>query len=362
MKVLSIGSDVDLFAKNSGVRQRIVEYGSLMEELHIVVFTKKGYKKQNFGNVFLYPTNSKNRWFYVFDAIRIGGQIEKPDLITTQDPFESGLVGWRLMKYFSAKLQLQIHTDFMSSYFAKESWLNRLRVLIAKFLIPKADCIRVVSKRIKNSILGRLNLQSEVQPPSIKVLPIWIDVEQIRSAQIKTDLREKYPQFDFIILMASRLTKEKNIGLAIKAMSGVVQKCPKTGLVIVGEGPEKENLKFKIKNLKLRDNVVIEKWSEDLISYYKTTDLFLLTSRYEGYGRTLMEASVAGCKIVSSDVGIAPEILEEENIFKVGDKDDLEKKLINAILGEIESPKLLASQTKEQYLEEYKKSWEQCGC
>jgi len=45
---------------------------------------------------------------------------------------------------------LQIHTDIMSPYFARESVLNRARVQIAKFLIPRADAIRVVSPRIKN--------------------------------------------------------------------------------------------------------------------------------------------------------------------------------------------------------------------
>jgi glycosyltransferase involved in cell wall biosynthesis len=170
--------------------------------------------------------------------------------------------------------------------------------------------------------------------------------------------------------MASRLTKEKNIGSAINAMSDVALRYPRTGLVIVGSGPEKDNLKFKIKNFppeadqppleNLLDNIIIESWTDDLVSYYKTCDLFLLTSNYEGYGRTLVEAAAAGCKIISSDVGVADEILEKENIFKPGDPKALKEKIIKAIKGDIKPPKPIRSETKAGYLEKYKKSWLVC--
>ena len=43
------------------------------------------------------------------------------------------------------------------------------------------------------------------------VLPIFVDVKKIQSAKVKIDLHQKYPEYDFIILVASRLTKEKNV-------------------------------------------------------------------------------------------------------------------------------------------------------
>ena len=370
MKVLMISSDRRLFEENSEVRRRIVEYGGLAEELRVIVFSKKGFEYQNFGNVFLHPTNSKNRWFYVFDAIKIAKKIlaknreleTKNRVITTQDPFEAGLAGWLIAKKFNLRLQLQIHTDFLSPYFRKESLLNRLRVLIAKFLIPRADCVRVVSNRIKNS------LKSE----SV-VLPVFVDVEEIKSAPVKINLREKYPQFDFIILMASRLSKEKNIKSAIEAMKEIVEEYPKTGLIIAGDGAERKNLKSQILprptspcevkaggNLKIKGNIILEGWQNDLNSYYKTADLFLLTSNYEGYGRTLVSVAVAGCGIISTDVGVADEILDKDNLIKPKNKEQLKEKIIKAIKGEIKPPKTILSQTKEQYLQSYKKSWENC--
>lgn len=324
MRVLMLSTDKNILDKDSEAGQRMVEYGRLVDKLDILLVQKSN----------------------ILSILKKGKKLERPDLITTQDPFEIGFLGWRLAKFFKTKLQLQIHTDFKSPYFWKESLLNKIRVILAKFLLPRADCIRTVSKRILSS--------SDLD--NLTVLPIWVDTEKIKNTSIKTSLREKYPQFDFIILMASRITKEKNIKMAID----VIKEFPKVGLVIVGDGLEKDNLKFKIENLKLRDRVILEPWSGDLASYYKTADLFLLTSNYEGYGRTLIEAATADCKIISTDVGVANEILEPENIFKPGNKNALKEKIEQAIKGNIKSAKQLHVQTKEEYLKKYKESW--LGC
>ena len=68
--------------------------------------------------------------------------------------------------------------------------------------------------------------------------------------------------------------------------------------------------KSQISKLELTESVVFKPWAnrETLVSYYKTADLFLNTSFFEGYGMTLVEAKAAGCRIVSTDVGMAREI------------------------------------------------------
>ena len=180
---------------------------------------------------------------------------------------------------------------------------NRVRVVIAKFLLPKADCVRVVSKRIADS------LKTIVSDSKIHILPIFVDIEKIKNTVISVDLHKKYPQFESIVLMVSRLEREKNIPLAIFAMKDVVKKYPKTGLVIVGDGSERKALESKVKSLKLKDIVIFDGWKskETIYSYYKTADLFLITSDYEGYGMTIIEALTSGLSVLSTDVGVARE-------------------------------------------------------
>ena len=378
MKILTVSTDRKIFEESSEVRRRMLEYGTLVDELHIVIFSRRNALSGNrlsklkiSENTFAYPTNSRSRWFYVFDAAKIGVKIIKniggDFLVSAQDPFETGLAGHLIAKRAKTRLQLQIHTDFLSPYFKKTFLLNRLRVAIAKFLIPRASCVRVVSRRIKDS-LSVIGPQLSV----IAVLPIFVDIEKIRNAPVKTDLRRQYPRFDFIILMASRLTKEKNIGMAIKAIKGIVKRHPNTGLIIVGEGPEKNNLKSQILNLKIGENVIIENWADDMISYYKTSDLFLLASDYEGYGRTVIEAMAASCPVVMTDVGIAGEMIKDGYsglVVPVGDARALEEAILKVREDEFLRGNLVVSAEytlkdlpdKGEYLERYKKTWENCG-
>lgn len=365
MNILMFSTDREIFTEGSAVRCRMSEYGQCAAELHIIIFARRrafGFQRiQIAENVWAYSTNSRSRWLYVFDAVRIGrgiiencklparrsprlaeaiseaqvgagGKIENSRndfIVTSQDPFEVGLAAWRVARKKKCTLQLQIHTDVFSPYFARESVFNRIRVLFARFLLPKADCVRVVSERIKHSLIER-----RLVPESrISVLPVFVDTESIRAMPVIVDLHKKYPQFERIVLMASRLNREKNIGLAVAVMASVVLKHPKIGLIIVGNGPEREGLEKEVRARGLSTHIIFEGTVEfqTLVSYYKTADLFLLTSNYEGYGRTIVEALVVGLPIVMTDVGIAREIKRSEAynmVVPVGDTSLLIQKVI----------------------------------
>jgi len=367
MKVVSISTDRKLFEEGSVVLTRQKYYAERMEELHVIVFSlsKNGYKYRSFGNLHLYPMNSSSRISFLFDAYRLGKKIilensfkKENSVITTQDSFETGLVGYLLKKKFNLPLQLQIHTDFLNSYF-KNSSLNLARVVLAKFLIPKADGLRVVSSVISGSLQKEFpNLKTKID-----ILPIFIDIEKIKNSAISINLRQKYPD-RFIILMASRVTKEKNIILAIKLVSSLIRANKRIVLLIVGDGPEKKTLQLYAKDM--GGYVVFEPWTLDLTSYYKTADVFLLTSQYEGYGMTLIEAGASGCPIVTTNVGIAKTDLFKngENAFvcPVGDLDCLSKSVID-LLENLQKRKLFQERmqdsikriaiTKEEYVSRY---------
>ncbi len=321
MNLLTIGSDRKLFEEGSAVSARHIKYGESLDRLDMIVFAKRnlGLKVKKLDpKVTVYPTNSWSRFLYFIDAYFIARSLHRPDIVSAQDPFESGVAGYLVSRHFGVPLHLQAHTDFLSPYFYKDSYLNKVRLVLARFLIRRSAKFRVVSERIKRSIVASGLKDAD----SIIVEPIFVDTDKIRNATVRIDLHKKYPQFEFIILMASRITKEKNIGLAIEAMVEVVKKYPKVGLVIVGDGPERNSLELKIKNEELSAKIIFENWSDDLPSYYKTADLFLLTSNYEGYGMTIIEALSVGLPVVMSDVGCAGEVLingQNGLVFPVGD-------------------------------------------
>jgi len=327
MKVLMISTDRKIFEPDSPVRRRMIEYGALFEQLHIIVFTQqsRGYAfTQIAENVWVYPTDSWMKLDYVYDALQVArhdlviqGEFT-PDIVSAQDPFEAGLVGWLIARRYKRKLQLQVHTDIYDPLF-KSSLLNRLRLLIAAFLLPRAQCVRVVSARIKSEFLRRY----PVLAGRIVVLPVYVDMEYYRTAKPTFDLHERYPQFSFIIMMASRLTPEKNYAVAVEAFAEVVKRYPRTGLVIVGSGPEESRIRRLAAERGVLSSIIFEGWQDDLLSYYKTANLFLHTSRYEGYGMVLVEAAAAGVPIVSSDVGVARQLAQARGDSFVCGPDDV---------------------------------------
>jgi len=369
MNLLIINLDKNIFKSGSTSLERLKEYSKLVENIFVIVWTR--WKEDPIiynDKLFIYPTNSRCRLLYYWDSLRLARKIFKEkqiDLIFTQDPFETGLAGWFISKMKKIPLQLQIHTDFLSPYFWQESLSNKFRVLLAKFLIPKAQTLRVVSERIKNSVVSTFSF-----PVSrIFVLPIFVDVRAIQAATGGVDLHKKYSQFNFIILMASRFSKEKNIDLGIRTMGQIVESYPQTGLIIVGSGPEEEKLKSLVEKKGLVKNIKFESWTKDIFSYYKSADLFLLASNYEGYGLTVIEAMASGCPILMTDVGCAGETVKNEDsglVVFVGDENNLsvvlkrviEDKNLRERIGLNGLKYVEGFNSVDRYLEIYKKSWE----
>ncbi|HPV70761.1 MAG TPA: glycosyltransferase family 4 protein [Candidatus Magasanikbacteria bacterium] len=370
MKVIFIGTDRNIFKSSSAVQRRFLDYGKLFEEVHLIVLSAKKDENKEFNlasNIFVYPTNHLFKITYLWSIYKITKRIIKKigreAIVSSQDPFETGLAAWLVKKIFKLSLQIQIHTDILSPYFIKEFWINHLRVYWAKFLIFQADRVRVVSFRILKSLSIPFTAISK-----FIVLPIYVENNCLKESTPSVNLHYKYPQFDKIILMASRLTKEKNIILALEAFNELIKKYPKLGLVVVGSGPEENKIKEKIKKDKLVDSVIVEKWSDNLTDYYKTADIFVLTSNYEGYCRTVIEAMICGLPIVMTDVGLANEIIIDNKnglIVPVGDSKTLSsaisRLLYDTSLRESFIKKseetLRQLMTKEKYLELFKQSF-----
>ena len=372
MKIVMVSTDRKIFEKGSRVRARMVEYGELFDELHIIIFSLKTHqfeKTKLSKNVMVYPTDALTKLDYILNAYHIAKKLiaKNPEkwIVTTQDPFETGLVGALLKKKYKMPLHVQIHGDFWSPFYKKESSVNKIRLLISRFVIPKASCLRAVSKRIKEGAV-------EVFNPTVPVtlLPI-AEFGDIQNKKAEFDVHKKFPQFEFIAVMASRLERVKNIALALQAFRGIVKQNPKAGLLIVGDGSERSHLEYVAMKLNLTKNVIFLGWQDSIISYMKTADVFLNTSNHEGYCLSLVEAALAKCPIVTTDVGVVGEVLNESNtlVCPVGDKRCIESRLSIALLNKNKLSKLgeqafvdvaKSLPRKERYLTSYKENIISC--
>ena len=248
----------------------------------------------------VYPTNSLSRLLYGFDALRIALTLPKPDVVTVQDPFEAGLMGLFVARVRGVPLHVQVHTDFLSPQYAQSSFVHRIRVLLAGFVLRRAARVRVVSQRVRLSMENRYMLRGP-----ITVLPIFVDTEHFRWNLPDEVLRMRFNTFSSRVLVVSRLEKEKDVETAIRVFA---EYAPITAcLIVVGDGSERGYLESLVASLDIQHRTFFE-GQQDPTSYYKLSDLVLFTSRYDGYGLVIAEALSAGTPVLSTDVGAAREL------------------------------------------------------
>lgn len=301
-----LSTDRTIFDKNSSAFKRMLDYSNLFDELHVLVLNVgEKYNMKVSESLSIYGTGSKNKFRMFSDAINLGKKMKDIDVVSAQDPFEIGYVGMRISKKIKAKFHVQIHTDFMSPYFTEVHKLkNIIRKKIAEKIIPQADGVRVVSERIKRNIES---IKTKTLPI---VLPIFVDADKLHGHPSDFDVKKKYPQFSTIILMIARLEPEKDFESAFQALKRVHVIFPDTGLVILGDGSMMDMLKRRVVELGIEQHVFFEGKKNDISPYIKTSDIYLHTSLYEGYGMTFIEVAELRLPIVSTRVGIMGDIFE----------------------------------------------------
>ncbi len=213
-------------------------------------------------------------------------------VVTAQDPYFTGLIGvcaaWR-----RAPLQIQVHGPLFDQAFTTESLRHRIESLVARFVLPRATCVRVVSEKTRAAA-------ARVTRAPITVLPIAADTAQFEKSYPRPEEYVDAP----ILLAASRLSKEKNIPLILDALAHV----PRAHLYIAGEGSERTHIEARAAALNLTDRVHFLGFKNPLAPYLQHATVVVHASRYESYCLTLVEAVLSHAPLVTTDVGVAREL------------------------------------------------------
>lgn len=148
----------------------------------------------------------------------------------------------------------------------------------------------------------------------IYILPTGIDVKNFQRP-LKYSVREKHsiPPNDKIVLFVGRVAKEKNILFILDAFAELHKDMPDTTLLIVGDGPEKQEIIHRISHLGIKNKVVLAGYvaRDDIIEYYRQSDVFSFASVTETQGLVVLEALAAGLPVVAvAKEGIADVLVD----------------------------------------------------
>lgn len=219
------------------------------------------------------------------------------------------------------------------------------------------DQVIALSRSTQNKLI-----KSNIPKQKITVAYGGIDLNEFITKKIK-----KYPNFTIITI--ARLVKTKRIIDLLKAFTIVNQKYPETNLIIIGQGPEKKQLKKYIKDNQLGSAVSIYPLlpREKMIKTLKKSHLFCLPSIVEGFGLVTIEALTANIPAVISDLPVHREITQNGRgviFFKTQDYKDLSSKIFIMIKDQKiyqtkkkQAKKLITSYTWEKIYQQTKTSY-----
>lgn len=143
--------------------------------------------------------------------------------------------------------------------------------------------------------------------------------------------KEHYREEISRICAVGRLHKQKNFPLLFAAVKKILPENPRICLEIYGEGEEKASLEAMIGQLGLSQVCCLMGRTANVEAVLQETDLFVLSSDYEGMPNALIEAMAMGVPCISSDCRTGPKGLLKDGqtglLFRTGDLEDLSQKL-----------------------------------
>jgi glycosyltransferase involved in cell wall biosynthesis len=250
----------------------------------------------------------------LWKALRLRPRLA-PDVVTTQNSYEAGLLGLLLARRFEARLEVQIHFDLLSPYWLQEHpvW-NRVRQGIAQRTLTRADAIRVVSSPLKEGVVERWGIPRE----RVAVIPVPVAFEVSRAAEgfsvrpsVLSDPTSK------IVLYVGRLCHQKNLPGLFAIIEKILDARADTEVILLGDGPQRAYAEERAAALgEEQVHVMGNVPYHNLPHYYETADVLILPSLYEGFGRVVMESYLFDTPAVATTCS-GPEdiILDEETGF-----------------------------------------------
>ena len=229
------------------------------------------------------------------------------------------LAHFLMSKPGSTALVLRASNHITHSAQAKGSYLRRLHLLP---IWRRADHIIAVSRSVAHSLTSGLNIAQE----RITVLPSPILPDDLTGRTSADPGHPWLSQADSgppVIVGIGRFVHQKGFDLLIEAFSRVSRQQP-CRLLLFGDGPQREALENRIRQLDLNDLVSMPGVTSQPYAVLSRADLFVLPSRWEGMPAVLIEALATGCPVVAADCpGGVAEVIEDGGLGGLVPVDDV---------------------------------------
>ncbi len=237
---------------------------------------------------------------------------EKPDILISF--LETTNITVLISSLFLSHIKLRIISDRNNPNFTEN---NLLIFLLKKIFYKSADFLVLQTDKIKENY-------KFIKKDKIKIIPNIIS--NIKHIKKKVKLNK-----NLNILSVGRLESQKGYDILIEALNLLKKDKVKFKCNIYGAGSEKDKLINEIKNKKLSKNIKLMGINKNIVKIYKNYDLYILSSKFEGFPNSLIEALSVGLACISSNCSYGPnEIIRNKKnglLFKNNNYFDLHRKI-----------------------------------
>lgn len=272
--------------------------------------------------------------YFLYDDI----EALKLDIIHAHTEFGVGIFAQMCAERFHIPLVRTYHTTY-EDYTHYVNFLDldvldksakKLVAYVSKLFGEKCMCLISPSHKTEDMLL-RYGIKTK-----IKVIPTGTELSRFNPTNTDKDTIDSIrnecniPNGFKMLLYVGRIAKEKSIDMLVETFKLVKANCLPIKLVLIGGGPDLEDLKLSVKNNQLEEYIFVgDKRPNVLIpSYYHAADAFVSASTSETQGMTYIEALASGCPIFARrDECVEELLLEGETGYYFDDSNELYTKL-----------------------------------
>lgn len=210
----------------------------------------------------------------------------------------------------------------------------RLFHFLVRKLYPLSNCVISLSK----GVAERLDKGFSIPKEKIRVIYNSVDIQKVKTKAKELPSCQWYKEAGIPIIVAGgRLTKQKGYSDLLRAFATVRQKSP-CRLVILGEGQEQQALKKLAANLDISNDVAFLGFQENPFSFMAHSNIFVLSSHWEGFGNVIIEAMACGVPVISTNCPYGPSEIITDGVngllVPVGDTDAMAEAILKLLKDE----------------------------
>lgn len=225
-----------------------------------------------------------------------------------------------------------IHVDYSAQNYS----IHHMRLL--------KSALKRIDQNIAVSQKAAAAYQALFETPPVITINNPIDIDSLRlKAKEACPFTANLNQVNLISV--ARFHPQKAVDRLVTCMAQIAPMHPQVHLYLIGSGPLEDDLKAQVQKLNLESNIHFLGQIKNPMPYIAAADLFVLSSLYEGYPTTVIEALIAQTPVLSTDVsGVVEQLIEDQTGWIVENSTDALCRKLSVLVDDVQKLRNLKSQ------------------